>query len=198
MSACAQPPATMPMCIVILGRQGSGKGTQSTLLGQEYGCVHVSTGDMLRSAVASRTELGRQAEAVMRAGRLVGDDIIVGVVAERLQCDDVLTSGVLLDGFPRTVDQAEALESILTNLGSGITAAVNVEVPVAVVTQRMLLRGRSDDTAEAIARRLDIHEEQTAPLLDWFSGRGLLATVDGLGTVEEVNRRMVAAVESRR
>ena len=180
--------------MVILGRQGCGKGTQSALLVDSYGCVHVSTGDVLRAAVASGSELGRQAEAVMAAGGLVGDDIMVGIVAERLALDDVAASGVLLDGFPRTVEQASALESILAELGQELDLALNVDVPVEVVTQRMAARGRADDTAEAIARRLDLYEKQTAPLLDWFAERGLLRTVDGVGSVHEVFDRVVAAV----
>ena len=186
-----------PLRIVVLGRQGSGKGTQSGLLTQAFGCAHLSTGDVLRAAAAAGTDLGRKAAAVMSSGGLVSDEIMVGIVAERLARDDIVTSGVLLDGFPRTVEQADALESILADLGQSLTAAVNVDVPVAEVTERMLERGRSDDTPEAIARRLELYESETAPLLDWFSDRGLLLSVDGLGAVEEVFRRIVAALGAR-
>ena len=182
-------------CMVLLGRQGSGKGTQAALLAEKYGYIHVSTGDMLRSAVASQSELGRQAEALVLSGQLVSDDIIVGVVEERLRCEDVIASGVLLDGFPRTVEQAEALESLLAVQNSSIDIAINLEVPTEVATERMLLRARSDDTAAAIARRLAGYEAQTLPLLDWFSARDLLVTVDGSGIVEEVFDRIVEAVE---
>lgn len=182
--------------MVILGRQGSGKGTQSTRIAETFGCVHVSTGDVLRAAVAAGTEFGKQAAEIMDAGRLVGDDIMNGIVADRLAEDDIMSGGVLLDGFPRTADQADALERILADLGQTLTIAVNLDVPVEEVTQRMMARGRSDDTEEAIARRLALYEEQTAPLLDWFAERGLLATVDGLGEENEVFSRLTEAIES--
>ena len=187
-----------PLRMVILGRQGSGKGTQSELLTSWFGCVHLSTGDALRAAVAAGTELGRQAKTIMDSGALVGDDIMNGIVRDRLALDDVNTSGVLLDGYPRTAHQADALEAILHDLGHRLDVAVNIDVPIAEVTARMLDRGRSDDTAEAIQRRLELYEEQTAPLRDWFSERGLLATVDGVGTPEEVFERVVAAIEESR
>ncbi|MCY4423369.1 MAG: adenylate kinase [Acidimicrobiaceae bacterium] len=187
-----------PLRMVILGRQGSGKGTQSERLTETFGCIHLSTGDVLRAAVAEGTELGRQAQAVMDSGSLVGDDIMNGIVRDRLSCADIAAGGVLLDGFPRTSDQADALEAILGGLDHRLDVAVNIEVPIDVVTARMLDRGRSDDTLEAIRRRLELYEEQTAPLLDWFDARGLLATVDGVGTPDEVFERVVAAVELHR
>ena len=180
--------------MVILGRQGSGKGTQSLRICEAYGCIHVSTGDMLRSAVEQGTELGRQASQTMEAGGLVSDETINGIVAERFSHRDVSERGVLLDGFPRTVEQANALERILSGLGQSLTIAVNLDVPIEVVTERMLERARTDDTPEAIKRRLDLYEKETAPLLDWFSSRGLLRAVDGFGTTDEVFARMDAAV----
>ena len=187
-----------PLRMVILGRQGSGKGTQSERLVEAFGCVHLSTGDVLRAAVAAGTEVGRQAKAVMDSGALVGDDIMNAIVRERLAAPDIEARGVLLDGFPRTADQANALEAILDDLGQRLDVAVNIDVPVAEVTARMLGRGRSDDTAEAIERRLELYERQTAPLLDWFEARGLLATVDGIGTPDEVFERVTAAVDHAR
>ncbi len=183
--------------MAILGRQGSGKGTQSLRIAESYGCVHISTGDMLRAAVAAGTALGRQAFEVMEAGGLVGDDIMNGIVAERLAQADIEETGVLLDGFPRTADQADALEEILVDLGHRLTIAINIDVPVQEVTQRMMARGRSDDTEEAISRRLGLYEEQTAPLLGWFAERGLLVTVDGLGAESEVFDRVSAAIDDR-
>lgn len=183
--------------MVILGRQGSGKGTQSLRLAERYGCVHVSTGDVLRAAVAEGTELGRQAQEVMDAGGLVGDDIMNGIVADRLAKDDVVAAGVLLDGFPRTADQAATLEMMLTGLGQHLTVAVNLDVPVDEVTRRMMARGRSDDTEDAITRRLALYEEQTAPLLDWFGQRDLLVTVDGMGEEDEVFARLEEAINAR-
>jgi len=183
--------------MVILGRQGSGKGTQSALLVEKFGCVHVSTGDMLRAAVEAGTELGLKAKAVMEAGDLVSDDIMNGIVAERLAEPDVSEHGVLLDGFPRTSDQADALERILADLGQSLTVAVDLDVPVAEVTERMRGRGRADDTEEAITRRLELYDQQTAPLLEWFASHDLLVTVDGLGTEEEVFARLSATVSER-
>jgi adenylate kinase len=181
--------------LVILGRQGSGKGTQCLRLVDHYGTLHVSTGDMLRAAVADRTELGKKAEAIMNAGGLVSDDVMNGIVAERLARPDIKKHGVLLDGFPRTVVQAEALERIVGT--RGIDAAINLDVPVTVVTERMLARGRTDDTPEAIARRLSLYDEQTAPLIEWFDDRRVLVTVDGLGSEDEVFARLRAAIDAR-
>jgi len=156
----------------------------------------VSTGDMLRAAVAEKSELGLAASAVMESGGLVSDEIMNGIVAERLAKADISENGVLLDGFPRTADQADTLESILAELGRPLTLALNLEVPVDEVTRRMVARGRSDDTEEAIRRRLELYEEQTAPLRSWFDDRGLLAAVDGLGSEDQVFGRLQAAIES--
>ena len=151
---------------------------------------------MLRAAVAEGTELGRQAADVMEAGGLVSDEIMNGIVAERLAKDDIRTHGVLLDGFPRTADQADALERILADLGQTITVAINLEVPVEIVTERMLARRREDDTPEAIERRLALYEEQTAPVLSWLDRRGRLGEVDGVGTEDEVFERLVKVIDS--
>ena len=187
---------TRPLRLVILGRQGSGKGTQCARLVAHYGTIHVSTGDMLRAAIVEGTPLGRKADAVMKAGNLVSDEIINGIVAERLAKDDIATHGVLLDGFPRTPVQAEALEAMVG--AGGLDVAVNLEVPVEVVKQRMLLRGRADDTPDAIERRLSLYTKETAPLLEWFATRKLLVEVDGLGSEEDVFARLVTVVDARR
>ena len=183
--------------LVILGRQGSGKGTQAARLVGAYGPVHISTGDMLRAAVAAGTELGLQAKAVMDAGDLVGDGLINGIVAERLAADDVAAAGFLLDGYPRTPDQAAALEAFLAETGTPLDVALNLDVPVDEVTARMVARGRADDTAEAIRRRLDLYESETAPLLAWFAERDLLEVVDGLGAEDDVFTRLVTAIDRR-
>jgi len=183
--------------MVILGRQGSGKGTQSLRLAERYGCVHLSTGDVLRAAVEEGTELGQQAAGIMNAGGLVGDDVMIPLVAERVAKPDIVSGGVLLDGFPRTADQANGLEAMLADLGQELTIAINLDVPVEEVTMRMMARGRDDDTEEAIARRLSLYEEQTAPLLDWFAERGLLATVDGLGEEDQVFARLTEVIDGR-
>lgn len=183
--------------LVILGRQGSGKGTQAARLVEAYSPVHVSTGDMLRAAVAAGTELGRRAGALMDAGDLVGDDLINGIVAERLAQPDVVEHGFLLDGYPRTPDQAAAMEGFLAEAGTTLDGAVNLDVPVDEVTARMLARGRADDTEEAIRRRLDLYEAETAPLLAWFADRGLLDVVDGVGDEDVVFGRLSTVIDAR-
>ena len=183
--------------LVILGRQGSGKGTQAARLVEAYSPIHVSTGDMLRTAVAAGTGLGREAGALMDAGDLVGDDLINGIVAERLAQSDVVEHGFLLDGYPRTPDQAAAMEGFLSEAGKTLDGAVNLDVPVDEVTARMMARGRADDTEEAIRRRLDLYESETAPLLAWFADHGLLDVVDGMGDEDVVFGRLSAAIDAR-
>ena len=181
--------------LVILGRQGSGKGTQCARLMESFGPVHVSTGDMLRAAVAAGTEFGRQAAAIMDAGELVPDEIMNGIVTERLSADDVVERGVLLDGYPRTPAQAEALQEALDSAGTHLDLALNLEVPIEEATRRMLDRARADDTEEAILRRLALYETETAPLVSWFERHSLLITIDGLGSEDEVFQRLCHAVE---
>lgn len=180
--------------LIVLGRQGSGKGTQCLRLSERYGMPHISTGDMLRQAVEDATPLGLEAQALMDAGDLVPDDVIEGIVADRLRQPDAVDRGFLLDGFPRTVGQADALEAMTDD--RFIDLALNLDVPEDVVTERMLLRGREDDTAEAIRRRLDLYEAATEPLLAWFGERDLLATIDGVGEEHEVSERLFAAVDA--
>tara|TARA_B110000438_G_scaffold50137_1_gene50638 strand:+ start:434 stop:1021 length:588 start_codon:yes stop_codon:yes gene_type:complete len=183
--------------LVILGRQGSGKGTQAERLVGAYGPVHISTGDMLRAAVRIGTPLGLQAKTLMDAGDLVGDGLINSIVAERLAASDVEAQGFLLDGYPRTPDQATALESFLTEAGTPLDTALNLDVPVDEVTARMVARGRADDTEDAIRRRLDLYESETAPLLAWFDERGLLDVVDGLGAEQVVFDRLSSVIDGR-
>lgn len=176
--------------LIIFGRQGAGKGTQCTRLAAHFGIPHISTGDMLREAVAEGTEFGLQAKAIMDRGDLVSDDIIVGVVEERLAKEDA-AAGYLLDGFPRTVGQAEALADI-----AAPRVVVNLDVPTELVLGRMLLRGRADDTEEAISRRLELYEEQTAPLVAYYDGLGILVAVDGVGDVQEVFARVTKTIDA--
>lgn len=183
---------TRPLGLLILGRQGSGKGTQAAHIASASGVVHISTGDMLRQAVADQTELGVQADAIMKSGGLVSDDIMIGIVEQRLRQDDVVARGFLLDGFPRTVAQAEALAGFE---GVTIDMAINLNVPVEECTTRMMARGRDDDTEDAIRRRLDLYEAETeAPLRAWAEERGIWRVVDGLGTEDEVATRMAEAL----
>ncbi|MEO1062914.1 MAG: adenylate kinase [Actinomycetota bacterium] len=181
--------------LVIFGRQGAGKGTQCLHLSERYGVPHVSTGDMLRAAAEAGTPFGLKAKEIMEAGELVPDDVMYGLVEERLAQPDA-EAGVLLDGFPRTAEQAAALDRILGD--DPLLAAINLEVPEGIVIERMLARGREDDTEEAIRRRLDLYLDQTAPLLAHYDGLGLLVEVDGVGTEDEVAQRLAAAVEARR
>ena len=176
--------------MVILGRQGSGKGTQCLRLAELYGVIHISTGDMLRSAVESQSELGKKAKEIMDAGDLVSDEIINAIVSERIEKKDVSENGFVLDGYPRTASQAQALEGELLAKGLKLDLALNLEVPVEEVTQRMLDRSRADDTEEAIKRRLEIYENETTPLLKWFEDRNNLLVVDGLGPEDEVFSRL--------
>jgi adenylate kinase len=184
----------MPLRLVIFGRQGAGKGTQCALLVERYGAVHISTGDMLRAAVEEGTELGARAKAYMDAGDLLPDELIVSIVAERMAAPDVAERGFVLDGFPRTVPQAEALWEVA---GDRIDLVVNLEVPLDEVRARMLGRGRDDDTDDAIARRLDLYESQTVPAIEWLAAKGRVVTVDGLGTVDEVFERLRAVLDAR-
>jgi len=178
--------------MVILGRQGSGKGTQAARIAESFGVVHISTGDMLRAAVAEGTELGLKAKSLMDSGDLVPDSVMNGIVEERLLKEDAQGGGFLLDGFPRTVGQAEAL---LSYVEEDLQLAINLDVSIEEVIIRMLARGREDDTIEAITRRLELYETETAPLLDWFAEKGILKIVDGDGTETEVFERLVDVVE---
>ena len=184
----------MTIRLIVLGRQGAGKGTQCARLAERYGVPHISTGDMLRQAVEEATPLGLEAKALMDAGDLVPDAVMQGIVAERLDRPDAVEHGFLLDGFPRTVGQAEALEAMTDD--EFIHLAVNIDVPEDIVLERMLGRGREDDTVDAIRRRLDLYEAETAPLLAWFGDRYLLATIDGVGTEDEVATRLFAAIDA--
>lgn len=185
----------MALHLVIFGRQGAGKGTQSQLLVDAYGVVHVSTGDMLRAAIAAETEMGLAVKQILDSGGLVDDDTMIGLVAERLAQADIVENGVLLDGFPRTVAQAEQLVALLGD--RSIDAAINLEVGVEEVTARMLARGRADDTPEAIAERLGLYQEQTVPVIEWFASQDLAVEVDGLGAEDEVFTRIQSALAHR-
>jgi len=183
-----------PVRLVIFGRQGSGKGTQCARLVEAFGPVHISTGDMLRAAVAEGTEFGRRAQEVMDAGDLVSDEIINGIVAERLALPDVVQNGFLLDGFPRTPAQATALNALLEEAETSLDLAINLDVSIEVVTERMVTRGRADDSPEGIAQRLSLYEQETAPLFSLFADQGILKIVDGDGTEDEVAARLAHVV----
>ena len=181
--------STQASCFLILGRQGSGKGTQSLMLAEKFGLVHISTGDLLREAAESSSPLGLRVKKIMDAGELVSDEVMCEILAERIAQPDAAASGILLDGFPRTTAQAQALASIVGE----VKGVLNLDVPIEEVTQRMLARNRDDDTEESIARRLALYEEQTAPLLSWYEEHSRVATIDGIGTEAEVFKRLADA-----
>jgi len=212
--------------LVLLGRQGAGKGTQCTRLSRHYVVPHISTGDILRAAVREGTEFGKKAKELMDAGELLPDDVIVGIIDERLDRDDTRTRGFILDGFPRTTTQAEELLRI--TMPRGIDLAVNLDVPRDMVLARLASRRvcadcgtnystdeppkygmtcdvcggdvihREDDTEEAITRRLDLYERETQPLIAWFEERKMIVTVDGLGHPDEVTDRLVRIIDKHR
>ncbi len=186
------------MRLVLLGAPGSGKGTQATRLTSEFGVPHISTGDLLRAAVAEGTPLGLKAKAVMDAGHLVSDAIVLDMLEDRLSRADV-AHGFILDGYPRNLAQADALDLLLRRLGQPLNAVVKLEVPIDAIVERTALRaheeGRTDDTPETVRKRLQIYQEQTAPLADHYAKIRLLKVVDGIGQVEAIFSRILMALQ---
>jgi adenylate kinase len=183
--------------LLLLGPPGAGKGTQAQRLVSKLEIPQISTGDMLRAAVAAGSEVGRQAKAVMERGELVGDEIVIRVARERLAQPDA-GRGFILDGFPRTAGQAEALDGMLSELGVPLEACVVMDVPEDELVRRLLQRatieGRSDDDEQTIRRRMDVYRGQTEPLVAYYAQRGLVRRVDALGTVDEVEKRIEEAL----
>ena len=214
--------------LIILGRQGAGKGTQCVRLSRHFVVPHISTGDMLRAAVREETELGLMAKEVMDAGGLVGDDIMIGIVRERLNAADATSRGYILDGFPRTLDQAESLDQIAADQERPIDVVLDLNVPREIVLERISARRvcrdcgtnytasgndpspwicdvcggdvmqREDDTPESVNRRLDLYEEQTFPLVKHYGDQNRLVVINGVGHPDAVFERMVKAVEANR
>jgi adenylate kinase len=185
------------MKIVLLGGPGAGKGTQAAKLKEYFGIPHVSTGEILREARSSGSALGKKAAEYMDAGKLLPDEIILGIIAERLDTP-VMKKGFLFDGFPRTIPQAEGLTKLLKERNSALDAVVSIEVPDEIVTARLLKRaeieGRSDDNRETIAERLRVYYEQTAPLKAYYQKAGVLKSVEGVGTVDGIFDRIKAVL----
>jgi adenylate kinase len=171
--------------LLILGPPGAGKGTQAAMIATAVGIPHVSTGEMLRDHVSRGTDLGARAKVIMEAGDLVPDEIVIAMVKERLAGDDA-ACGFLLDGFPRTAPQAEALDREAIS----IEAVINLEVDEDELVARMLARGRADDTEETVRNRFAVYRRQTEPLIAYYGGKGLIRTVDGMGTIDEVFARI--------
>jgi adenylate kinase len=211
--------------LIILGRQGAGKGTQCTRLSRHYVVPHISTGDILRAAVREGTEMGKQAAAILTSGSLVSDEIMIGIVADRLERADAVTRGYLLDGFPRTVPQAKALGEITSDSERPIDVVIDLDVPRELVLDRLTRRRvcnvcqtnyvasgmerqpwicdncggdvvhRDDDTPEAINHRLDLYESQTSPLIEHYQDLDTLSVVNGVGHPDDVFRRIVDVIE---
>lgn len=212
------------MRIVLLGPPGAGKGTQAKLLGEKFAACQISTGDILRKAVAEKTPIGREAAQYIDRGALVPDDVIVKLVAERLKDEDCKT-GFILDGFPRTIAQAESLDAILKEMRLSLNRVLSVQVPRAVIIERLAgrrsckscgalshtvfnpprkagvcdhcggeLYQRHDDEEDTVANRLKVYEKQTAPLVDYYRVRNLLREVDGVGAIDEIRARVVSAL----
>ncbi|MCU0524585.1 MAG: adenylate kinase [Elainella sp. Prado103] len=179
--------------LIFLGAPGAGKGTQAQVLAQAHGIPHISTGDILRQAVAEKTELGRKAQAYMDQGELVPDQLILDLVQERLNQSDAV-SGWILDGFPRTVAQATFLDNLLHKMNQSCDYVVNFEVPDEVLVARLLGRGRKDDTESVICNRLEIYHEQTAPLINFYQARQQLVSIDGKQSIEQVNQQLAHLV----
>lgn len=187
------------MRLVLLGAPGSGKGTQAKLLVDKYGIPQISTGDLLRAAVAAKTELGLQVKAVMDSGDLVSDDLVLGLLKERLAQADT-KDGFILDGFPRNLAQAEALTPLLDELGQPADLALLINVDEDEILQRILARakveGRSDDNEDVVRKRMGIYREQTKPVAAFYAARGELKSVDGIGSIESIFQRVTDQIES--
>ena len=218
---------TQPAVLILLGPPGAGKGTQARMLEEDFGLIQLSTGDLLRAAVAAGTEAGRQAKAVMEAGQLVSDAIVLAILKDRMAAPDV-AKGVILDGFPRTDGQAAALDTLLAAAGQKVTAAISLEVDDEAMVARVAgrytcaacgegyhdefkqpavagtcdkcggtaFKRRADDNAETVRERLKAYHAQTAPLIAYYEGKGVLERIDAMGAIADI-RRALSAIVSR-
>jgi len=181
------------MRLIFLGPPGAGKGTQAQVLARSHGVPHISTGDILRAAVSAQTELGQKAKGYMDRGELVPDDLILDLVGSRLEEDDA-GSGWILDGFPRNVSQAKFLDILLEQMNQMYECVVNLDVPDEVIVSRLQERGRADDNAEVVRKRLSVYREQTAPLIDFYRERQMLVSIDGNQPIEQVTTKLTEIV----
>jgi adenylate kinase len=188
----------VPLDILLLGPQGAGKGTQGKLISAEYGIPHIATGDILRTAIAAGTELGRQAEPLLNSGQLVPDEVMIGLIRDRLAQEDT-QRGFVLDGFPRTAPQAEALDAMLEEIDRPLTVVFEFQLPEEVCVERLRRRaeeeGRADDTPEAIRTRLRLYYEQTEPLVQYYRARRNLVGIPADRSVDEVFAEIQRALE---
>jgi adenylate kinase len=192
------------MNLILFGPPGAGKGTQAKILQDGLGLVQLSTGDMLRAAVAAGTELGKRCKAIMDRGDLVPDDVVIGIIAERLDKPDC-AKGAIFDGFPRTVAQAKALDAMLLGRHSRIDSVIELKVDDEAMVGRMESRirenpgaARADDTPETLRNRLGVYHKNTAPLLDFYRGQGKLASVDGMAPISKVSEAIRQVLEGRK
>jgi len=186
--------------LLIVGPQGSGKGTQGVRIVEAFGIPVVSTGDIFRANIKAGTELGQQVTAILEAGDLVPDELTSAIVRDRLSQDDA-AAGFLLDGYPRNTHQVEHLDEFLGGRGESLDAVILLDVPRDESIARLALRateqGRTDDTPEAIAHRLDIYEHETAPILSVYGPRGIVDTIDGVGSLDDITERIFGALDAR-
>ncbi len=193
------------MNIILFGPPGAGKGTQAQLLQDRHGLVQLSTGDMLRAAVAAGSELGRQAKSIMDAGNLVDDDLMIAIISDRIDQPDC-ANGFILDGFPRTIPQAEGLDRMLGEKNLKLDRVVEIEVDDQALFARIEGRAqetasagggqRADDNAETLKKRLAVYHAQTAPVLPYYETRGMLRKVDGMASIEEVSRQIETILQA--
>lgn len=181
--------------IVLFGAPGAGKGTHANLIAEKFNMVHISTGDLLRREVADATPLGLRVKAIMDRGDLVGDDIVIKLVDQVISYDE----GLILDGFPRTVEQAQALEFLLSHHGKHLDHVISIDMPREILVKRIheraLISNRSDDTEETINHRLEEYELKTKPVLDYYKGSGILISIDGSGEISETSNRICKILE---
>jgi adenylate kinase len=179
--------------LILFGPPGAGKGTQAVALSTRFAVPHISTGDLFRAAVSEQTPLGVKAKGYLDRGELVPDELVIDMIRERLVQPDT-QAGWLLDGFPRTVPQAHALDDLLSSIHQGLDRVVNLQVPDGFLVERLLGRGRQDDSEEVIRRRLQVYHNQTAPLTRFYGDRHQLTDIDGSATVESVTAAIQAAL----
>jgi len=188
--------------LIFLGPPGAGKGTQAARIEAAYEIPQLSTGDMLRAAVAAGTDIGKQAKDIMARGDLVPDEVVVSIISERIQAADC-ANGFILDGFPRNVSQARALDGVLVEKSIDLDAVIELAVDPEILIARILKRAqesadgpRDDDTEEALQHRLRVYEEQTAPVADFYAEKGILRTLDGMQEIDEVTRQIRSALDA--